>query len=90
MTSMVERMARAIFDAAHEFDADAPSWDAAEKGLQRYFRATALAALREMREPTDVMLSGLGYVSIRDARMAYADKIRPMIDAEIAAYEAGR
>ncbi|GHE70104.1 hypothetical protein GCM10019059_32410 [Camelimonas fluminis] len=105
MTSMVERIARVIDPDVFADHAAMYAYgiglgetrEQAQRAADGLFgdrvkqaMAKAVAAMLEMREPTDVMLSGLGYVSIRDARMAYADKIRPMIDAEIAAYEAGR
>lgn len=94
--SMVERMARAL----HATDAKRSDIVPASmlwKFGQKAYREYALAALREMREPTEAMVEALvGDVSAQvGADMFLASwagdrTIRAAIDAEIAAYEAGR
>jgi len=85
MISMVERMSRAMWSASKP-----PCiWEEAPDILQAYWTSIALAALREMREPTEVMYRGAveeGLVPAMDAQACF----RAAIDAEIAAYEADR
>lgn len=117
MTSMVERMARIIDPEAFRRHAElygrliaawatpevAKEMASKESGEVYAARSKALAALREMREPTEVMLRAV-LVSARDlAASEGATELRPeadyakeyvghsftaAIDAEIAAYEA--
>lgn len=90
MSAMVERVARAIYDAADASGEYVGTWDRAYVVLDGAFdlRVLARAALAAMREPTEEMLDA---VSMRDIegtdahawRMEAADHWRAMIDAAL-------
>ena len=89
MIGMVERMSRAIWSASKP-----PCiWEEAPDILQAYWTSIALAALREMREPTEVMVDGAYKGASLDDKWwieddrDYRKSFRAAIDAEIAAYE---
>jgi len=104
MTSMVERIARVIDPDVFAEHAAMYAYgiglgetrEQAQRAADGLFGASmqramdkALAALREMREPTEVMYRGAleeGLVPAMDAQACF----RAAIDAEIAAYEADR
>lgn len=84
--TMVERMARAIYDARNGPGAT-PFWRSGRSQKQAYI-SDALAALRELREPTEVMA---GAAASAVVMRAYPHKIlTAAIDAAIAEHEASR
>lgn len=85
--TMVERMARALHGESRRDE----EWEAEHPETQDMFRDHALAALRELREPTEVM-SAAAYDAVDNSipfEMTDA-ALTAAIDAEIAAYEATR
>lgn len=82
--TMVERMARAMFLA--DFDAYHPqfNWDKAHPEVHAKFLAMALAALRELREPTEAMIEAGRWPGEDDGPIAC---IQAAIDAAIAEQE---
>lgn len=59
--SMIERVARAMFDATNEHD---ETWDTEAQEIKTTYLIMARAAIEAMREPTDVMVDALeGYDS---------------------------
>ena len=57
MTEMVERVARAAYEAMVSAAGEAPTWDSESETLRRDWRVTALAAIAAMGEPTAAMLA---------------------------------
>lgn len=81
--TMVERMARAMArDATYGHD----HWPNISPIIKREFLCLALAALRELREPTEVMSRAAN----QPARVGYIDfseQLRAAIDVAIAEHE---
>ena len=74
MTTMIERVARAICDATGEF-----SWDEEDEITRSEFRNEAIAAIEAMREPTEAMIEAGHWHSGSDAGPCFT----AMIDAAL-------
>lgn len=96
MTSMVERMARAMAGEIIKNGSGKGSYDNLSDGSKMLLANICIAALREMREPTEVMVDGAYEGASLDDKWLieddrdYRKSFRSAIDAEIAAYEADR
>lgn len=73
MSEMVERVARAMFEADR-----GGSWDDVRENSKAMWRSFARAAIEAMREPTEAMIN-VGWRSMNDERLPW----EVMIDAAL-------